>query len=58
MSLPSYSVEDMTALQGVDTVLWEVLGFGERGTFLSGEERRLLSKPALVLLHRWDRLVK
>lgn len=55
MSLPSYSVEDMTALQGVDTVLWEVLGFGERGTFLSGEE---LSKPALVLLHRWDRLVK
>lgn len=56
MSLPSYSVEDMGALQWADTVLGEVLGFWERRTFPSGNKHWLLNKTALVLLCQRDRL--
>ncbi|RXN11109.1 Transposon Ty3-I Gag-Pol poly [Labeo rohita] len=56
VSLPNRSVGDIGALQRADAVFGEVLGFCEKQTFPNSEERRQLSKLALVLLRQWDRL--
>lgn len=56
VSLPNRTVGDIGALQRADAGYGEVLGFWERQTFPNREERRRLSKSALVLLRQWDRL--
>lgn len=58
MVFPSYSANDIRSFQRADASFGKVLGFWERSTFPSREERRLFSKPALVLLRQWERLVE
>lgn len=50
-------VGDMKALQEADSVIGEILVFWRLGILPSFEERRQLSKAALVLLRQWDRLL-
>lgn len=57
-ALPSRSTSDLRALQEADPLLKDVLLFWRRKAPPTSVERRSLSKPALALLHQWDRLAE
>lgn len=57
-ALPGHSVADLQNLQAGDRVIQEVLAYWRKGTRPSPMERKQLSKPAMVMLGQWDRLVE
>lgn len=58
MALPHLTTSDLGALQQADPVMQEVLVFWRREQHPDFEERQRTSRPALVLLRQWDRLVE
>ncbi|RXN32901.1 Transposon Ty3-I Gag-Pol poly [Labeo rohita] len=57
-SFPCSSVSDMGAQQVVDPVIGELLVFWRRKLPPTPEERKKLSKLAIILLRQWDRRVE
>ncbi|KAL0153780.1 hypothetical protein M9458_050896, partial [Cirrhinus mrigala] len=57
-SFPCSSVSDMGAQQIVDPVIGELLVFWRRKSPPTPEERKKLSKLAIILFRQWDRLVE
>ncbi|MCJ8749885.1 hypothetical protein PDJAM_G00192760 [Pangasius djambal] len=58
VSFPCYSSSDMCAQQQADSVIGELLVFWRRKSPPSSEERKKLSRSALILFRQWDRLVE
>ncbi|KAL0152450.1 hypothetical protein M9458_052173, partial [Cirrhinus mrigala] len=58
ISFPCSSVSDMGAQQVVDPVIGELLVFWRRKSPPTPEERKKLSKLAIILFRQWDRLVE
>ena len=56
--LPSQSTTDLCSLQEADPLLKEVFVFWRRNALPTSVERRQLSKPIMVLLRQWNRLVE
>lgn len=57
LALPSFA-GDLRVLQEADPVIGEILAFWKQGIRPTLKERKLLSKPGLVLLRQWDRLLE
>ncbi|KAG1930572.1 interleukin-1 receptor accessory protein-like 1-A [Pimephales promelas] len=55
---PCYSGRDMSVQQKADPIIQELLVFWKQGSPPSSEERKALSRLAVVLLRQWDRLVE
>lgn len=58
VALPHHFPSDFCALQQADPVLQGILVFWKRKQQPDFQERKQLSRPALVLLRQWDRLVE
>ncbi|KAJ8014292.1 hypothetical protein DPEC_G00038740 [Dallia pectoralis] len=58
MALPNLTTLDICTLQQADLVIQEVLVFWRREKRPDFDERRTVTRPALVLLRQWDRLVE
>ena len=57
-AFPSHPAADIRALQEADPLVSEVLVFWRRQAKPTPAERPQVSKPAMALLHQWDRLVE
>lgn len=58
IAFPCPSVSDMGARQVADPIIAEVLVFWRRKLLPTLEERKKLSRLAVILLRQWDRLVE
>lgn len=58
VSFPGCSTSDMSVQQQADSVIGELLVFWRRKLPPSSEERKRLSRSAVILLQQWDRLVE